>query len=195
MKTLIYFAVLLCLSISSCKKADIKAKTLPFDIYIEIIGEDGKNIIHSVNDSLMVTYTKNGITQTARLTIYKVQVSATDTTAVAKYNGFVISDKDYAMPANDQGYISGPSGADFTPPIRNFNLYLNGANIGTIYFDYWGWGSLSFPPAPSSNFTFNGVPATFDWLPGVYNNGSGIASEIEYHTDLPGNNISVLQMQ
>ena len=190
MKTLTYLAVTLGFTIISCKKPGDNGTTSPAPVYFEIIGQNGNNILHSVKDSLIATYTMNGVTVTSRLTIYKVQVSATDTTAVTKYNGFVISDRDYPAKGNG-GYLSVASAGG----IRDFNLTLNGISIGTLYLDYWGWLGLPFPPPPSSTFAFNGVPGKFDTLAGVYNNGDGIASEIEYYTDLPGDNITVLQMK
>jgi len=189
MKTLMYLLAIFLFVVSSCKKPNINAYTPPSHIYFVIIGKDGKNIIHSVKDSLKVIYILNGVTKTSHLTVYKVQVSASDTTAVSKYNGFVISDRDKAFEL--QGYITDASDGG----VRNFNLYLNGVSIGTIYFDYLGYVSLPNPPPPSSTFTFGGVPATTDHLVGVFNNGSGIAADVEYHTDLPGLPIAVLQMQ
>ncbi|MFI5139319.1 MAG: hypothetical protein ACHQIM_15970 [Sphingobacteriales bacterium] len=189
MKTSTYLMVVLIFTIVSCKKPTGKEETVPGSIHFVILGKDGKNIIHSVKDSLNVIYILNGVTKTSHLTVYKVQVSASDTTAVSKYNAFVISDRDKAFGL--QGYITDASAAG----VRNFNLYLNGVSIGTIYLDYWGYLSLPYPPPLSSTFTFNGVPATFDHLVGVFNNGSGIAADVEYHTDLPGDPIAVLQLQ
>lgn len=192
MKTLMYLLAIFLFVVSSCKKPNINAYTPPNHIYFIIIGKDGKNIIHSVKDSLTVTYVSNGQTITDHLHIYKVEVSATDTTAVSKYNGFVISDRNFALAL--EGYITDASAGGDLPPVRNFNLYLNSVSLGIVYLDYWGWLS-SYPQPSSSTFTFNGVPGVFDYFAGVYNNGDGIASEIEYHTDLPGNNITVLKMQ
>ena len=67
MKTLIYLAVALCFTMTSCKKTNGKGKTLPSSFEFEIIGKDGNNIIHSIKDSLVVTYIMNGVTETSRL--------------------------------------------------------------------------------------------------------------------------------
>jgi hypothetical protein len=91
-----------------------------------------------------------GSVHTSPLTIYKVQVSPTDTTSVTKYNGFVVTDPNVTT---HQGYMTSPSAAG----VRNFNLYLNGKPAGTIYLDYWGYLSLNYPEPRSSTFTFNGA--------------------------------------
>jgi hypothetical protein len=160
----------------------------PAGIFLEIIGRDGKNMIHSLNDELTVTYTSHGVTQSARLNIYKVQVSATDTTPVAKYNGFIISDRTPPPFNGGRGFISSPSGQ---LGVRDFNLSLNGANIGTFYFDYFGKFSLSTPPQPSSTFKFNGVPQKWDTVQGFFNDGKHIIEE----ANSPGEFVYVLQMQ
>lgn len=183
MKKIIYLIAILYFTISSCKKPG-NEYTVPAAIYFDLIGKDGNNLIHSLKDSLSVTYVLNGVTETSWLTIYKVQTSPTDTTSVTKYNGFVVTDRN---PIDNQGYISSPSGAG----VRNFNLYLNGANIGSIYLDYWGYLS-SYPQPTSPTFTFKGVPVTLGSIVGIYSDGSKITEENNYPN---ANNVYLLQVQ
>ena len=186
MKTLTYLTVVIFFTITACKKPNGREKTIPAPIRFEVIGNNGNNIINSIKDSLAVTYTENGIAEYHRLNVYKVQVSATDTTPVSKYNGFVISDQDYALGGNT-GYISMASGEG---GVRDFNLYLNGVRAGSFHFDYWGYLSLPYPPPLSSTCTFNGIPVKGDILTGSFSNGSQIVE----NADSPGEYIYVLQM-
>src|ERR1700679_1460351 len=124
--------ILLLIIISACKKPGGRGDTIPAPIYFVVVDKDGENLIHSLKDSLVVTYSQNGTTVSKHLTIYKVQVSETDTTLVSKYNGFIVSDWEHTF-VGDNGYIVTPSGAG----VRTFNLFLNGTNLGAMYFDYW----------------------------------------------------------
>jgi hypothetical protein len=118
------------------------------------IGRDGKSLIHSAKDSLII---KDGITQIPiRAGIYKLQVSATDTTTVAQYGGFIFMDLD-AFIANGSSYGR-----------RNFDLYLNGVSEGRIYIDYNGYMSLPIPRSLSSLFTFNGFQVASGIITGVF---------------------------
>ncbi len=81
--------------------------------------------------------------------------------------------------------MSDPSSAG----VRNFTFYLNGVNIGTVYFDYWGSQWAYTPPASFATFTFNNIPATPGTLQGVFIDGP----LIEYYTGGQGNNIFVFQ--
>ncbi|HZY37282.1 MAG TPA: hypothetical protein VFE53_11565, partial [Mucilaginibacter sp.] len=172
----------------SCKKPATKEYTVPYHIYFVILDKNEKNIIQSVKDSLNVSYILNGVAKSQRLIIYHVQVSATDTATISKYGGFVVSDIDKAGIL--QGYITDASAYS---GVRNFNLYLKGVSIGTMYLDYYG--DLADIAATSSTFTFDGTPVTTDHLIGVFNDGSGIAADVEYNTTPPGQPIAVLQMQ
>lgn len=189
MKTFTYLLTVFCLAVSSCKKPTGKQITPPGNIHFVITGKDGKNMIHSVEDNLTATYIVDGVTKTVRLHIYKVQVSAIDTTTVSKYNGFVVSDRDYA--SANIGYIAAASSIG----ARSFNLYLNSVNIGVVYLDYRGLPIYTQEHPYSSTFTFNGVPVTYDYIIGVYNNGDGIASEIEHNTAPPGGFVYLLHKQ
>jgi hypothetical protein len=51
--------------------------------------------------------------------------------------------------------------------IRNFNLYLNGSNIGAIYFDYWASIKLGRSSASYPTFKLNGTPAVSGVIPGL----------------------------
>ncbi len=167
MKRINYMVIILIFTIIACKKPNGNEETVPAPIYFNMISSDGNNLIHSLRDTIVATYVQNGTTETSRLTIYKVQVSTTDTTAVAKYNGFVITDLN---PSDNQGYISSPSAAG----VRNFTLYLNGVSVGTIYLDYWGYLSTPYPHSPSSTFTFNGVDVKLGSISGAFSNGTQI---------------------
>lgn len=183
MKVLWCTAIGLFFSLAACKKPGGREYTVPAKIQFEIIGKDGTSLIHSIKDSVVVTYIMNSVAYTHQLHTYKVQVSANDTTLVSKYNGFVISDWD---PATNQGYISSPSGGG----VRNFNVFLNGVSIGTLYWDYWGYLSLgSPPPASSEKVTLNSHPVKWDSLTGSFSDGHHIVE----NADSPGEFVYVLQ--
>ena len=158
---------LLMIMFFSCKKPsalrDCGCIVLPHPILFEIVDKSGNSIIRSVNDTLQVTYIlDNGVTVTNRLDIFKSQVSATNTAQVANYNGFVISDSNPTVPGA-QGYMSSlPVGVNDvqSQAVHNFKFYLNGALIGSVYFDYSGLA------ASNSAFTLNGTPATAGNIPG-----------------------------
>ncbi len=160
----------LCIIFISCKKPAGHEETVPAAIHFEVLDKNGNSFIHSIKDTLTVSYMLNGSNVTNRLTIYKVQVSATDTTSINKYNGFLITD---INPSNNQGYIVTPSGGS---GVRDFILILNGKNIGTIHLDYWGYLSLGYPPPLSSLFTFDGIPVPGVSFSGVYSDGVNIVS-------------------
>jgi len=169
MKTLSY-SIILCLFLFSCKKQSTGPLGGVIDthpIVFEVLDKNGNNIIHSVNDTLMVTYvSKNGVTVSNRLDIYKIQASETDTTMSKIYNGFVVSDADPSPTVGIPGYITVASGGNIgsfgkTPAgVVNFNFSLNGKSIGAVYFDYW----RAFTTSPY--FTLNGTPATVGNIPG-----------------------------
>jgi len=192
MKTSIY-SIILCLSLFSCKKQSTTTlgggmlNTQPYSF--EVLDKNGNNIIHSANDTLVVTYVLNGVTVSNRLDIFKVQTSAEDATLVSKYNGFMVSD--WIPNTTTQGYMTAASGGAFhnypeNLGVRNFNLYLNGINIGVIYLDYW-----------AAIFSLNGTAVTVGNLtgylvagyPAVFQNiVSGYSSNF-----LNGNPVFVLQ--
>ncbi|MBS1526311.1 MAG: hypothetical protein JST19_11720 [Bacteroidetes bacterium] len=174
----------LCLAVISCKKPGVHEETVPAPIHFEVLDKSGNSLVHSIKDALVVSYTMNGTQVSSPLTIYKVQVSSTDTMSVDEYNGFVITDLD---PATHQGYISSPSAAG----VRNFSLSLNGRNIGTIYLDYWGYMALSYPPPASSAFTFDGAVVKSATLSGAYSNGTSVVSANGTGSDV----IELLQAQ
>jgi len=172
MKILNYLMIILSFIAISCKKPVGNEHTVPAPIYFNIIGQNGNNVIHSLKDTLVVTYVMNGLTKNSRLTVYKVQASPTDTTLISQYNGFVITDLN---PLDHQGYISSPSGAG----VRNFSLYLNGVSIGSIYLDYWGYLSTAYPHSPSSTFTFGGENVMLGSLSGAFSDGSQIVQVVD----------------
>jgi hypothetical protein len=160
----VYVIPFLCLALLACKKQnpviiDHTLNTHPY--FFEILDKSGNNIIHSVNDTLMVTYTLNGVTQSNRLDIFKVQASATDATPIATYNGFVVSDANTSVNGTI-GFMTAASGGliHYHPEslgVRNFNVYLNGTNIGAIYLDYW-----------AGIFSLNGKEHTIGNIPPAY---------------------------
>ena len=126
----------------------------PEPLNFVFIGKDGKSLIHSIKDSLII---KDGITQIPiRASIYKLQVSATDTTTVVQYGGFIFMDL-VSFIANGSSYGR-----------HNFDLYLNGVSEGRIYIDYYGYMSLPTPRPLSSLFTFNGVQVASGTVTGVF---------------------------
>jgi len=179
MKTFVYIIAVFGVCFFSCKKQNNSGECgcgVPASpIYFAVLDKNGNNIIHSVNDTLLVTYVQNGVATSNRLDIIKAQVSATDATPVSKYNGFVVSD---LIPNNPNfGYMASASGPGIYTPayenygIRNFNFYLNGINIGAVYFDYWESLNLGSSAASYPGFTLNGTPATITQLPGYLTPG------------------------
>jgi hypothetical protein len=185
-----FFALLICTSIFSCKKKDVPPP--PSHIYFVVLDKNGNSIVHSVKDSLKVTFTSNGVAVSDPLHVYKVETSATDTSTVSKF-GYVISDRDFS--AELQGYMTVASAGGDSQPVRNFNLFLNGKSIGAIYFDYYSFGKSSLGESVQS-FSLNGNPGKIDSLIGVYNDGDGIAANIEYNHTSPGESaVTVLRVQ
>ena len=137
-----------------------------------LIGKDGKSLVHSVKDSVSLGYVLNGVTQTFRLTTYKVQVSPTDTTKVTPYGGFAILDLD----TYGHSFIADASGRG----AHTFNLYLNGVSAGNINVDYLGYMALSSPRPLSSLFTFNGESIAVGGMVGVFSDGNHIVFESNY---------------
>jgi len=188
MKAFVYIIAVLGLGFFSCKKQSTSSELIcgcvplpfPHSILFDIIDKNGNNIIHSANDTLLITYVQNGLNMSIRLDIFKAQVSATDATPVSKYNGFVVSDA-YAA---EQGFMTDASIGN--PGVRNFNLYLNGISIGTIYYDDL-----------TAVFTLNGTPATIGNTSGFLVAGSpGVSQSIltSYNSSFPnGDGMYVLQ--
>ncbi|MBS1526808.1 MAG: hypothetical protein JST19_14225 [Bacteroidetes bacterium] len=185
MKTLGYLTFLLVFITVSCKKTGVNKDTVPAKVQFEIVDKNRVSLVNSLNDSVRISYKLNGVSYISHLHIYRVQTSPTDTTHISKYNGFVISDWNQT---NDQGYISSASAAG----VRNFDLYLNGVNIGTLYWDYWGYLSFSYPPPASSDkVMLNSIPAKWDTLTGSFSDGSQIVE----NADSPGEFVYILTSQ
>lgn len=165
MKRLIICISMVLVGLSSCVKPG-KEKTVPSFIDFVMLDKSGKNIVHSVNDNVVVSFTWNGTAISKRLMVYKCQTSATDTTTVSKYDGYVVTDLDTSKVG--QGYMTDPSSVG----VRTFNFTINGQDAGTAYFDYWGTLSTSLPqPPPSASFVFDGAFVSNDFMQGVLNNG------------------------
>jgi len=154
MKTFSITFLSLLLIVSACKKQQTKQLTTPAPLSFEIIGKDGKSMVTSKKDSVAITYSENGSHKSFNLTIEKLEVSATDTTTSSKYNGLYITDNAFMSDLSSQ-----------SPPVRTFNFYLNGTDLGTIYVDYWAY--LGAYPHPSAALTFNNVPVSSDYSIGV----------------------------
>ena len=182
-------AFLLTIVLSSCNKpivlnncgCGVSAQPILFDI----LDKNGNNIIHSVNDTLLVTYVlDNGVTVTNRLDILKVQVSTTNTTQVSTYNGFVISDFNPTISSVEEGYMSSlPVGVYSiqTHSIHNFKFYLNSALIGTVYFDYLQSEKLGLSAVSYPGFTLNGTPAKAGNITGVLKVGYPVNAYLPYY--------------
>jgi hypothetical protein len=170
-------AFLLLMMFFSCKKqnnsdtGDCGCTILPGPILFEIVDKNGNNIIHSANDTLVVTYVSNvpnGFGVSNRLNIFKIQVSQTDTALSKVYNGFVISD--YTWQYN-LGYMSANSGTLHQSITNTYQFYLNGKSIGNVYFDFWGaakiiaTATVPYNTIKDTGFTLNGTPATWGLIP------------------------------
>ena len=173
MKRLLILIFFVVVTFFSCKKqaannSNNAAVNSSF-IFFEILDKNGNNVIHSVTDSLVVTYQLNGVTQINRLDIFKAQTSATSNTLISNYDGFVISDANTNI-LGKQGYMSAASGGaiqynPITLGVRNFNLYLNVSSLGTIYLDYWAAIASS---NDVTNFTLNNTPTILTNMPSCF---------------------------
>ena len=168
MKKITYLVAIVYFMITSCTKSHDGHDTPPASLNFEILGKDGKSVITSIHDTLVVSYTDNGTVNTFNLHVMKLYTNLPDTTSVsAKYNGYYITDNVLMSDLSSRS----PN------PVRSFNLSLNGKNIGTIYVDYWQY-EANYPQPSSSALTFNNVQVNYDTTIG-----------------LPGSDINLLQMQ
>ncbi len=120
---------------------------------IELLDKDGKSLITSLSDSVKITFTEGGISQSVGLSVKKLPVSATDATSVQQYNGLVI---------NENSMISRLSSRE-KDQIHDFKIYLNGVSIGDI-------NKSSVP----YSFTFNHEDVKEDTSFNYFVGGSGI---------------------
>jgi len=162
MKNSVNYVALLLISviITACGKGNIKATTLPAPMAFELI-YNGESMVTSFKDSVKVSYTQDGVLKFHDLYIVKLSKSDVDTSATKDYNGLVI---------NDKSFMGNISSLDINP-IRNFNIYLNGKNMGSIYLDYWKWQD-DYPKNPSSYLTFNNVPVIWQQIYFYWPSGS-----------------------
>jgi len=156
LKTTIFisFFVITAISISSCAKKQLGTILIPQNMPFEFIGKDGKSLITSLKDSVKVGYVENSITKFHSLIVMKLYASSAnkgpDTTKLSvKYNGLVISD----------GAFMGDLSSRSQNPIRNYNIYLNGTNMGSLYIDYKGYLEVS---SHSSSLLFNNTSVLTD---------------------------------
>jgi len=126
--------------ISSCKKYD---PDLAGPVLFEIIGSDGKSLVHSQGDSVKITYTDGNTVKSYNLSIMKLYTTDTVTLS-SSYNGIYLSDNAVMSSLSNRN----PN------PIHNFNIFLDGINLGVIYLDYRQY--VKAFPNPSSNLTFKG---------------------------------------
>ncbi len=139
------------MAISACNKPgyhDIP----PEPIFFELVGQNGKSLVSSKNDVVSISYTDNGVTKTFNAGIYQLNASVSDTSASKNYNGLYIMDH------------AGMADVELGPepnPAHNFNLALNGVNLGTIYLDYWPFVD-AYPKLSTPALTFNGIQAYED---------------------------------
>jgi len=151
----------------SCKKEKNIATTPPESMAFEFIGKDGKSLTTSLRDSVKVSYVENGITIFHALSVQKLytfESNRLDTTKTSsKYNGLVI---------NDGRFMSSLSSRN-PNPIRNYNIYLNGTNMGILYMDYWGY-QAAYPSPSSNNLMFNSTPVLNDFSGDYFSQGSPI---------------------
>jgi ABC-type glycerol-3-phosphate transport system substrate-binding protein len=156
--SMIIFIGLLTAAMACKKTAAVVADTNidpPQPISFELFGQDGKNLMTSINDKVTITYTS---VSGATVTLPKVLVEKfPDTTASKKYNGLWIND------------YSGMSGAELSSgayaPLKNdsknFNIVLNGKSLGSIYLDYQPFIN-TYPALSSTALTLNNIPAVQD---------------------------------
>lgn len=133
----------------------------------QFIGKMGESLVTSLKDSVKVSYTENGATKFKKLIVAKLYVgtvNGADTTRISpKYNGVYI---------NDGVFMSSLSSRE-PNPIRNFNIYLNGKNMGSLYMDYWGY-QRAYPKPSSNNLTFNNTPVLYDFNSDIFTYGSPV---------------------
>jgi hypothetical protein len=166
MKKLTYFVIItVCTVICACRKTSNTESTYPAPIDFELIDKSGNDLIHSLRDSVKVSYMQDGVLKYHNLSVEKLQVSASDTTTVKYYNGLVIDDRGAMTSLN--GFYAGEPSA-----IHNFVIYLNGVAMGNIYLDYWNL--LGSSGIYSQYCTFNNVPCKADVSFSYFRPGMGI---------------------
>jgi hypothetical protein len=132
----------------SCSKKQLgTVRVPPSPFFFEIIDKDGKSLVTSLKDSVKVNYVENGTTKSYNLIVNKLYATGAngfpDTTKLsAKYNGLFVHDQFIGVLSSRE-----------SSPIRNFEIYLNGKDMGTIYL-YLDYGEKTL----TATFTFKNIP-------------------------------------
>lgn len=121
-------------------------------IYFAVLDHNGRNLVTSFKDTAWVTFTNTSEAQKIGLPVLRVQQSLTDTTLTSKYGGFILTD-------NDLVYAKGLIGGASQHGARNFELFINGNDVGNIYYSYSEYQKdVDNGHSLSANFLLNGKP-------------------------------------
>ena len=154
MKTTLFLLVLVLLIANSCGKiCGCELPPPPKPLNFEVVDKNGKSVVNSLKDSVAVTYPDNNYSntnKTIRLTVKKLYTSFTDTTTISpNYNGLYVTDNGQMSILSSQA-----------PPANNFNLSVNGVNMGIITINYQQY-QVSYPQFSAAALTFNTLPVYY----------------------------------
>jgi hypothetical protein len=133
--------------------------SLPPVLAFEIVDKSGNSLVHSKNDAVFVTYIDSSNTShKVALEIRSLYSNPTDTTSaiISKYNGLFVADY-FSTNVSLMGLSSFQS-------VHDFNLYLNGVNLGVMKINYPSVRSV----------TFNNIAAPIDTSVGYVGNNSDL---------------------
>ena len=152
-QTLLLSAAILALMISSCKKTVVNTTPAcctagPPTALFEVVDQNGKGLLLSLQDSVKLSYADNGSTWSFLEPVVKLDSASVDTASYKKFNGLILQDK-YTM-----ALLSTRPGG----PIHVFNLRVNGHDLGELYFDYNDYKS-SLTQETTSAFELQSLPA------------------------------------
>lgn len=95
----------------------------PEPVRFVVLNKAGQNLLASPGNRLTVSFSENGRQQPVACTTGKLQTSTADTTRAGKYGGV------------GMGCEIGSYSVRQAQPVKQFELFLNGESLGTIYYD------------------------------------------------------------
>lgn len=141
------------LIISSCKKNSTPAPeqccaagTAP--TLFEVVDDNGEGMILSLKDSVVISYADSDKTKSFKEPVAALDPALVSTADYKTFNGFVIEDM-YGMAALNTRPKS---------PVYNFNLRINGHDLGLLYFNYESYKNTQ-SQSTTTSFTLTELPA------------------------------------